>query len=139
MNNKRFYSELGKLLYAVADVDGKISRQEKAAIHKMIQERLVCKETQCDEFNTNLAHYVEFEFEVAEEQGMTVKEAFTSFMNYIDANSRRIDNNLKETCLLIAEKIAQAYHGSNKKEQHMISILKKKLMESGATVNGYHA
>ncbi len=135
MNYKRFYSELGKLLYAVADVDGKISRQEKAAIHQMVQERLVNKEKQCDEFNTNLAHYVEFEFEVAEEQGMSVREAFTSFINYLDSHQKSIDANMKETCMIIAEKIALAYHGSSKKEQQMISILKRKLMESGTTAD----
>lgn len=129
MNYKKFYCELGKLLYAVADVDGKISKKEKAAIHQLVQEKLVCKETHTDEFDTNVANYTEFEFEVAEEQGMSVREAFTSFINYLDANRSRLDKELKETCLVIAEKIAKAYHGDNRTEQKMISILKRKLVE----------
>lgn len=127
MNYKKFYSELGKLLYAVADVDGKISQKEKAAIHKLLQEKLLPQETHTDEFDTNLANYAEFEFEVAEEQGMSVREAFTSFIDYIDTCNGKLDKNLKEACLLIAEKIATAYHGTNRTEQKMIAILKRKL------------
>lgn len=36
MDVKMFYAELGNLLYAIADVDGMISHQEKEELHELI-------------------------------------------------------------------------------------------------------
>ena len=80
---KNFYSELGKLLYAVAKADGKITEKEARTIHKTVAEELVPAETATDEFGTDAAHFTEIEFEILQETFASPEEAFNSFINYI--------------------------------------------------------
>jgi hypothetical protein len=53
MGTTGFYSELGKLLYAVANADGTISVQESAEISNQIRERLLHREMNTDRFGSN--------------------------------------------------------------------------------------
>ena len=79
MRYKNFYSELGKLLYAVAKADGKISKSEAEAIHKAVKEELVPQETHTDEFGTDAAHFTEIEFEIMD-QAMAEMNLWTLFI-----------------------------------------------------------
>ena len=71
--------------------------------------------------------YTEFEFEVAEEQGMTAEDAFNSFAEFIDENRNKLDKDLKDVCMILADKLADSYHHTNKKEKHIIQRLKETL------------
>jgi uncharacterized tellurite resistance protein B-like protein len=127
MDLREFYSETGKLLYAVAESDGMITSRERVELHNLIQSRLAQRETHTDEFGTNDAWYTEFEFEVAEEQGMTAEDAFNSFAEFIDENRNKLDKDLKEVCMILADRLAASYHHTNKKEKHIIQRLKETL------------
>ena len=52
MDYRVFYSELGKLLYAVADADGVVSKEEKKSLYDLVKTRLAHKEVHTDEFGT---------------------------------------------------------------------------------------
>ncbi len=106
MDLREFYSETGKLLYAVAESDGLITDKERESLHSLIQTRLAQRETHTDEFGTNDAWYTEFEFEVAEEQGMTAEDAFNSFAEFIDENRNKLDKDLKDICIILADRLA---------------------------------
>jgi uncharacterized tellurite resistance protein B-like protein len=127
MDLKEFYAETGKLLYAVAGVDGVITNREREALHNLIQTRLMQRETHTDEFGTNDAWYTEFEFEVAEEQGMSAEDAFNSFSEFIDENKNKLDHDLKDICIILADRLAESYHHTNKKEKNIIQKLKETL------------
>ena len=127
MDLREFYSETGKLLYAVAESDGMITSRERVELHNLIQSRLTQRETHTDEFGTNDAWYTEFEFEVAEEQGMTAEDAFNSFAEFIDENRNKLDKDLKDVCMILADRLADSYHHTNKKEKHIIQRLKETL------------
>ncbi len=127
MDIRDFYAETGKLLYAVAEVDGVITIKEKEALHDLIQTRLTQRETHTDEYGTNDAWYAEFEFEVAEEQGMTTEDAFNSFADFIDENRNKMDHDLKDICVVLADRLAESYHHTNKKEKQLIQKLKELL------------
>jgi uncharacterized tellurite resistance protein B-like protein len=127
MDLREFYSETGKLLYAVAESDGMITAREREELHNLIQSRLTQRETHTDEFGTNDAWYTEFEFEVAEEQGMTAEDAFNSFAEFIDENRNKLDKDLKDVCMILADRLADSYHHTNKKEKHIIQRLKETL------------
>lgn len=127
MDIREFYAETGKLLYAVAEADGVISNKEREALHNLIQTRLAQREKHTDEFGTNDAWYTEFEFEVAEEQGMSSEDAFNSFAEFIDENKNRLDRDLKEICIILADRLAESYHHTNKKEKSIILKLKETL------------
>ena len=127
MDIREFYAETGKLLYAVAEVDGVITKREKQSLHKLIQNRLAHRETHTDEFGTNDAWYTEFEFEVAEEQGMSSEDAFNSFVDFIQEHRNKMDRELKEICFILADRLAESYHLTNKKEKLLIQKLKELL------------
>jgi uncharacterized tellurite resistance protein B-like protein len=125
MDIREFYAETGKLLYAVAEADGVISNRERTALHNLIQTRLAQREKHTDEFGTNDAWYTDFEFEVAEEQGMSAEDAFNSFAEFIDENKNKLDRDLKEICIILADRLAESYHHTNKREKTIIQKLKE--------------
>jgi uncharacterized tellurite resistance protein B-like protein len=127
MDYRLFYAELGKLLYAVADADGLVSPQEKENLYQMVQSRLMHKETHTDEFGTNDAWYTAFEFEVADEQIMPASDAFQSFIEYIEEHKNELDQDTRKLCLTLADRLAESYRHSNKKEKHLVQQLREVL------------
>lgn len=127
MDYREFYAELGKLLYAVADADGTISPQERESLNELIRSRLAHREVHTDEYGTNDAWYAMFEFEVAEEQAMSPEEAFQSFSDFLDARRDEVDEDTRALCLTLADRLAESYHHTNRRESELIRKLKEKL------------
>lgn len=127
MDTRMFYAELGNLLYAIADVDGVITPGERQELHSLIASRLAHREVHTDEYGTNDAWYTEFEFDVAEDRGMSPEEAFASFANFMELNREGIDEHTREICLAIANKLADTYHHTNNKEKWLIQQLREVL------------
>lgn len=124
---RQFYSELGKLLYAIADVDGMISPQEKVKLRELVSKELAPAENHRDEFGTDAAYYAEFEFDILEESNYSPEVAFESFMNFIDNHSTAISEDMIWATHRVAGKLAEAYYDTNKKEREMIARLNNKL------------
>jgi hypothetical protein len=122
-----FYSELGKLLYAVADIDGFISQKEKQALLNMVKNELAEKEEHSDMFQTNAAFYSEIEFDFDEEQITDPRSAFESFTGFIEDHYAVFDDHIKEVCLYTVKKLSEAYRNTNKIEKELIDKLEKKL------------
>lgn len=115
------------MLYAVADADGRISPQERESLNELIRTRLAHREVHTDEYGTNDAWYAMFEFEVAEEQAMTPEEAFQSFSDFLDARRDEVDEDTRALCLTLADRLAESYHHTNRRESELIRKLKEKL------------
>jgi uncharacterized tellurite resistance protein B-like protein len=122
-----FYSELGKLLYAVADIDGVVTQKEKKALHDIIRKQLVPSEAHADSFGTNAAYYAEAEFDFVDEQITDSETAFNSFIDYVEEHHTAFDEKMKKVCLHVANEIASAYKGKNKNETALIHKLRRKL------------
>jgi uncharacterized tellurite resistance protein B-like protein len=127
MDIKMFYAELGKLLYAIADIDGVITPQERKELHELIASRLTQREIHTDEYGTNDAWYAEFEFDVAEEQGLDPEDAFNSFAEFVDEHGKHFDERMREICLLLADRLAGSYHHINQREKQLLQRLKEVL------------
>lgn len=127
MDHKRFYKELGKLLYAIAAADGKIHPAEIAKFRKVISEEIVPVEASHDQFGTDNAYYAEFEFETLADKDFPAADAYHSFVLYLKEYSEKIDPVLKSLCLSAAEKVAAANQGINKKESQYLADLSKQL------------
>lgn len=127
MKYKDFYSELGKLLYAVADIDGVITLKEKKALQNIVKNELVPAERHIDEFNTDVAFYTEMEFDILDDQIGDTEAAFNSFIDFVEDHHTAFDEQMKKTSLHVAKELAKAYHGTNKKETALINKLKEKL------------
>lgn len=124
---KQFYSELGKLLYAVADVDGIVSQEEKKTLKELIRKELVPVENSKDEFGTDAAFYAEFEFDILEEAKASPRAAFNSFINFVENHHSAFDQRLKDATLKVVTTLADAYHQSSEKEKELIEKLRAKL------------
>ena len=124
---REFYSELGKLLYAVADIDGMISKAEKKKLQEIVEKELAPMEKRKDKFGTNVSSYSETEFEILDEEIGDAEAAFESFINFTEEHRTAFDAKLKMVCLRVAKELAAAYQGTNKKEKELIGRLKKTL------------
>jgi len=125
----QFYSELGKLLYAVAHIDGAITQKEKNVLNAIIRKELVPVEKHMDEYGTDVAFYTETEFDFLEDQNADSETAFNSFIDFIEEHHTAFDNRMKKVCLHVANELASAYKGKNKKEIRLIQKLEKALNE----------
>jgi uncharacterized tellurite resistance protein B-like protein len=127
MDYREFYAELGKLLYAVADADGIISPRERESMYQLIRTRLMHREIHTDEYGTNDAWYAAFEFEVAEEQGLSPEDAFQSFSDFLERRRKEIDPEMKLVCMVLANRLAESYRHTNRREADLILKLREKL------------
>ncbi len=127
MNYKQFYTELGKLSYAIAKSDGSIKEVEKEEFLKIIKDELLPFEKSVDDSGTDSAYYTEFEFETLMERNAGVDETFKSFIDFVEKHKSAINGKLKQRCLNVVNKIALTYKGMEEPEKVLIEKLKKKL------------
>jgi hypothetical protein len=127
MRYKEFYSELGKLLYAVADIDGVITQKEKVKLHEIVRKELVPSEPHTDEFGTDVAYYSEIEFDILDAETGDTEAAFNSFTNFVEEHHTAFDDKMIAVCLRVARELAAAYRGTNKKEKVLVDKLRRKL------------
>jgi uncharacterized tellurite resistance protein B-like protein len=124
---KEFYSELGKLLYAVSDIDGTISAAEKSKLQDIVKKELVPAESHVDDFGTNAAFYSEIEFDFMDEEISDAESAFESFISFVEDHHTAFDEQMKKISLRIMKELANAYYGTNKKEKELIQKATKLL------------
>ena len=126
---QRFYSEVGKLLYAIASADGSVQKKEYGKLRDIVEKKLVPEEQSTDQFGTDSAYYAEIEFDILMEQSADSTACFNSFCNYVEVHRTAFDKHLKIMVMNLAKELAHVYHGTNTKEAAMIKKLKKRLDE----------
>ncbi|MFT4753168.1 MAG: hypothetical protein ACI85Q_000706 [Salibacteraceae bacterium] len=124
---KNFYSEVGKLLYALAKADGSITLEEVNLIHKLVLKDMVPLESSTDEFGTDSAFYIEMEFDYLNENFHDPDVAFNSFIDYVDEHYTAFNDTLKYAVYNIANTLTHSYHETNIKDHYMMEKLKKVL------------
>ena len=127
MKNKLFYTELGRLLYAVANADDDINKIEKETITKMIQERMLQHEMDQDQFGTNEAWQTQFAFDTAEDSSLDPKVVLDEFLAYSDAHKKELSDDELQLGISLAEHLADAYRHKNKQENSMLTTLRTHL------------
>ena len=122
-----FYSELGKLLYAVADIDGFISQKEKRKLKEIVRRELVPEEKHADDYGNDAAFYTEMEFDFLDENMSNPEAAFESFIDFVSEHHTAFDEKMKNVCIRIAKELAYEYRATNKKEKQLIEKLRMEL------------
>ena len=125
MTYKRFYSELGKLLYAIADSNGIISRKERDTLLAIVKKELVPAEMHTDEYGTDTAYYTGIEFDFLDEEIADTEAAFNSFIDYLEEHHTAFDNKMLQVCMRVAKELAASYHRVNKKEKALLTKLER--------------
>ena len=126
MSPTRLYSEIGKLLYAIAASDQHISKPEKHQLHTMIQ-RSLGNVKQMDQFGTPVSYYLEIEFEFLEEELIAPEDAIQSFVDYIEEHYSAIDLKQIEMIREMAWETADSFKGINQKENKMLQRMEEAL------------
>jgi len=127
MEAQLFYKELGRLLYAIAAADGKVSDKEVRTLKRVVSEQLVPQEVSTDHFGTDQAYITEFEFEVLAERGASVEGAFDSFIAYMARHRHDLTAERKQLVYRCADAVASAFHGVGKAELPLLIELHKHL------------
>ena len=127
MEAQLFYKELGRLLYAIAAADGKVSDKEVATLKRIVSDELVPQEASTDHFGTDQAYITEFEFEVLADRKASVEGAFDSFIAYMARHRNDLDPERKALIYRAADAVASAFHGVNKTELPLLIELHKHL------------
>jgi hypothetical protein len=127
MQLERLFSEMGKMFYAVAKIDGNIAATEKKAFETIVEKELKSLSNGKDKYGSNIIHYAEIAFDFCEIEIIEPEEAFESFLNYIELHQTAIKPKWMEICLRSAIKLAEAYYSTNQKEKILIEKLENKL------------
>lgn len=126
---RQYYSELGKLLYAIANANGNISEKERETLKAIVRKELVPAEKHTDTFGTDAAYYVEIEFDILEDSEPDVDAAFDSFIDFIEGHHSAITQPMREAALRVSEKLIELYHHHHKKEHLLAKKLSEKLKQ----------
>ncbi|MFN3875222.1 MAG: hypothetical protein ACK4L7_04840 [Flavobacteriales bacterium] len=127
MEAQLFYKELGRLLYAIAAADGKVSDKEVRALKRIVSEQLVPREVTTDHFGSDQAFVTEFEFEVLADRGASAEGAFDSFIAYMARHKDDLSPERKRLIYRCADAVASAFHGVGKAELPLLIELHKHL------------
>jgi hypothetical protein len=127
---KNFYSEVGKLLYALAKADGQISAEEINEIHQLVLKDLVPLEDSSDEFGTDSAYYVEMEFDFLNENSYDPDVAFDSFISYVEDHYTAFDERLKTAIMDVAETLINSFHSTSIKDHNYMVKLRQTLKKN---------
>ena len=68
------YKEIGNLFYAIAAIDGKINKNEKKMMTSLVVHSWRPLEKSTDEFGTDAANIILYQFDVNEEMNADVEE-----------------------------------------------------------------
>ncbi len=124
---RNFYSEVGKLMYSIASIDGKVNRKEYEKLRDIVEKKLVPMESSTDSFGTDAAYYAEIEFDILQDEELDPQWCFDSFVNYVDTHKTAFDTKLKKMVMNLSKELSAVYHGTNKKEAALIHKLQMEL------------
>jgi uncharacterized tellurite resistance protein B-like protein len=124
MLNKDFYKTFGKLLYALAKSDGYIQETEEKKIISLVHDKLAVLETQNDFSGTDLAYYIEYAFEAAQEFELTVEDALLEFHAHFKLHHLHLDQKQKDILLEVLNEVASTYGKVSKKEMAILDKFK---------------
>lgn len=124
---KTFYSEVGKLLYALAKANGSVSEEEVAEIHRTVVNDLVPLENSTDEYGTDSAYYVEMEFDYLNENDADPDDAFMSFIDYVEDHFTGFDPKLRQAILDVTEKLSAVFKHTEIQDKGLLTKIRQKL------------
>lgn len=111
-----FYKELGRLLFAIAAADGKVTPKEVEALKWVVKDLLVPVEPGSDHHGTDQAFITEFEFDTLLDRDISADDAFSSFVEYMGSHRHHLSTEKRELIYTCADSVANAMYGVNAKE-----------------------
>ncbi len=130
MDNKKFYTALGQLVYSVAKADGTVQNEETAQVFHFVVSQFLEHELATLNGRSGLeAFYTEKEFNRLRSENESCLHAFTKFETFYQNHKGSFDDNMKITCLNIIESVASAHKGIDPSETTIIERIKAMFYE----------
>jgi hypothetical protein len=130
MTEHAFYTELGKILYAVAKADGAVQEKELKEIEKGIQREIKKLHQHKDDLEFMDLLLTKLSFQNSMKANLSMREASLSFMRFLEEHGDKIPDRSKQVADFLINLTARAYHGINKEEDKLLKEIKK-LLTSG--------
>lgn len=124
-NYEEYYKQLGNLLYSISAIDGSIAGKELKELRKIVKEELVPAESHNDDFGSDAAYAVEFQFDFLEGNEISSQQAWDDLETYLRHNATLLPQKDKALMINAANRVAEAFHGINKEEHHLLDKLAK--------------
>lgn len=124
-NYAEYYKQMGNLLYAMAAIDGHVAEKEMLELRRLVKEELVPHEFHIDEFGTDAAYTVEFQFDMLQDADHGSDMAWESVSEYLERNATKLSDKDLELFNHAAERVADAFHGINRQEHELLRKLGK--------------
>jgi hypothetical protein len=121
-----FYQQLGRVFYGIADVDGTVKLDEIAKLDTIVKEYWLPLEATFDQFDTDSAYQIEIVFNWLHENDWHEGNTLKKFGEYMAEHPKLFTEKNRQLIYDTAEKIAESFHGFNKKETtflHQLSSL----------------
>jgi hypothetical protein len=117
---RKFYSELGKLVYAVTVMDGTAGVIDKKRLMDSAMEILTPLEKHKDAFGENVISYVLAEFDFLEEQSADPYACFDSFLDYMEQHFTGADETMLKVMRLVYATVSRVTDKVNNKGRKLL-------------------
>ena len=118
-----FYQQIGRLFYAVANIDNRIKEEEIAEVKKIILSDWLPIENSADEFGSDAAYQIDSVFDWLRENPIDSHLVIEAFKKYKNENQKLFTPQICNLILKSADKIANSFSGKNKSELIFITQL----------------
>jgi len=119
------YQHLGKLFYAVADVDKTVRENEIEKLKTIVKKEWLPLENSHDQFGSDAAYQIEIVFDWLVENECDIEFDLTAFKIYRNIHNSLFTPEVNALILKTAEAIAKSFSGENKSEHVLISRIKE--------------
>ncbi len=122
-NKIRFYQQLGRVFYAVANADSNVHDKEIKVLKKAIREDWVPIEKTTDDFGMDAAYQIEIVFDWMLENKHNPETLLHDFKVFKDHHPSLFTPELNKLIIKTADKIAHSFGGRNKSELIVVTKL----------------
>lgn len=118
MDYNTLYTEIGKMAYAVAKSNGVVMETETQHLFNFIDQEI--KETGQDAALSSGAEFIKLR-----RMNASARDAFSSFIGYVDKHRNAFEQRIVNLCLRLAIRIASSDDGMDETEVALINKLRK--------------
>ncbi len=112
---------IGELAYAIAAVDGKVRKEQRQKFHD-----IVAAEIRCKDYDFDVSDII---FQILDrDKEHDAETMYKSAMHTINTNSHYLSPELKDTFIIVMEKVAKAFPPVTPAERKLLERFKKDIV-----------
>lgn len=121
---QNLYRNLGKLFYAFAAIDNNVRPEEIERLRILVSENWLPLEESNDQFGSDAAFQIEFQFDALNESNADAQTCFKDFEKYYKSNPSLFSDEVKQLVWKTSDSVASAFSAKNKAELVLLDQLR---------------